>query len=436
MEYWLSALFTFMQFFAMIVFYDAFFERRVRKEVFWGIGLIFFVVSFCFVTILHIRVSLIKIIGCIISFLLMNMVAYQGILGMRFLITILGYSIIYMIGFLSNVGSLAVFHISFDEFVNNKILYVIVIIGTNLFIILLALWFRHIHKPRAFDSASWAVVPLMFPIASLALLFPLYFVFYRSQVPLSILLICVTALVCANIGIVILVDWMEQSTLAREQALAMSVRLAAQAQSVEALSAAYAEQRKMTHDFRQHLAALSGMLSQKSIPAATQYIDNLQREQTERILFVNTHHASVDAVLNQKAQYAKTRGIDIQFKVNDLSSLRIRDIDCTVVLANLLDNAIEACMKLDQPKRWVMASILLEDSTASDGGILCISVLNACPLVTIVNGSIGTTKKNADKHGFGLPNIHEVLSRYSAESTMRYRDNTFLFSIEWPNISP
>lgn len=111
------------------------------------------------------------------------------------------------------------------------------------------------------------------------------------------------------------------------------------------MSAAYAQQRKLTHDFRAHLSTLDGMLMQQNrdINTIQTYIHSLQSKQNERILLVNTHHAALDALLNQKALVAKNRKIDIQFSVNDLSPIKIDMVDLTVVISNTLDNAIEAC---------------------------------------------------------------------------------------------
>jgi len=435
-EYWLSALFSFMQFFTMILFYDAFFERRLRKGLFWGIGLVFYFIGLCCVVMIHAQLNIIKIAGCVILFLLINFALYQGKFLMRVLTTLSGYSIIYLIGFVSDIGARAVSHLSLDEYRNDRALYVVAAMGSNLFLTALALWFRHLHKPRRVRRTGWAVLPLLFSLTSLMLLFPLYLIFCHAPEALSLLLVCVSALAGANIGTVLLVDWMEQSALAREQALTMRERFAAQEKSVEALSAAYTAQRKMTHDFRQHLSALSGMLSQADVPDAVRYIHALQRQQTGQSLLVHTHHAAIDAVLNQKAQYAQKRKIDIQFEVNNLSALRMRDIDCTVVLANLLDNAVEACMKLEPSERWIKARVLLEDSTSPDGGILSISVLNASLPVRIVDGRIATTKENPAGHGFGLLNVQEILAHYGAECAMQYQDGSFLFSMEWPNRSP
>ena len=47
----------------------------------------------------------------------------------------------------------------------------------------------------------------------------------------------------------------------------------------------------------------------------------------------------------------RDRDIDLHFEINDLSEVAIPSVDLTVVMSNLLDNAIEACEKLEKQQR-------------------------------------------------------------------------------------
>lgn len=58
---------------------------------------------------------------------------------------------------------------------------------------------------------------------------------------------------------------------------------------------------------------------------------------------IDTNHMIVNAVLNAKYQEAQESGIGVTIKINDLSGWRMAYNDVTILLANLLDNAIEAC---------------------------------------------------------------------------------------------
>jgi sensor histidine kinase regulating citrate/malate metabolism len=115
--------------------------------------------------------------------------------------------------------------------------------------------------------------------------------------------------------------------------------------------------------------------------------------------------------------------------------VQIKNADCAVVLGNLLDNALEACAKLPCEQRWIEVKIVRNTDTDAKEATLFISVLNASLPVKIKDQSISTTKPNPSFHGYGLPNIKTVLNRYGADYVLAYRDSTFQFTLEWPEVS-
>ena len=92
------------------------------------------------------------------------------------------------------------------------------------------------------------------------------------------------------------------------------------------------------------------------------------------------------------------------------------------VLANLLDNAIEACEKIEGD-RVIRVSAVLKQS-------FLFSVRNTTLPVEIKNDTIQTTKPNASLHGFGLSNIKLILNKYHADFVMDYEDGWFQFTGE------
>lgn len=119
----------------------------------------------------------------------------------------------------------------------------------------------------------------------------------------------------------------------------------------------------------------------------------------------------------------------IRFKVNDLSGTKVAPMDLVIIIGNLLDNAIEACLKLPAGEREIYAQLLLE-------GTLFLSFRNTSPPVEIVNGYIATTKKPPDLHGFGLQNVKTALKKYDSFYDMAYEDGYFAFTIEMENDLP
>ena len=160
-----------------------------------------------------------------------------------------------------------------------------------------------------------------------------------------------------------------------------------QTASILALDKAYRQQRRTTHDFQNHLCTISDLLSQKAYEAAAKYVQELSQTQTSRILIVNTHHPIIDAILNQKYQTAVESQIEMQFCINDLSGIQLSASELVVLLSNLLDNAIEACRRVDA-ERLIQCTIL-----ENDGFFL--SIRNTSLPVLITEHGIATTKASA-----------------------------------------
>ncbi len=115
---------------------------------------------------------------------------------------------------------------------------------------------------------------------------------------------------------------------------------------------------------------------------------------------------AVDAMLNSKAEYCKSEHIDINYDIRLLDSCTMNPADLTGLLGNLLDNAAEACLRI-QGKRYISllgrmrSNILLlklENSKVKDER----------PELS----GYETTKKEKAEHGYGLKIVETIVQRY------------------------
>lgn len=286
------------------------------------------------------------------------------------------------------------------------------------------------HNQNQTTNYSWYTVPTILSTVSVLLIFFFGSCFEKDWISILPLCVCASFITCMQIAALLLVSWMEQTAHFREEALSLQTKSTAQRESIEALSAAYTQQRKLTHDFRAHLDTLSAMLEQKpfDINAIESYVHSLQSAQTSRILLVNTHHSALDALLNQKALVARNRSIDVQFRVNDLSAVKIDLVDLTVIISNTLDNAIEACEKLPVQDRQIYIQVVLDDNE------LFYAVRNRSLPVDVSSDRLPvTTKENPSFHGYGLQNVQTTLAKYHSVYAMDYADGWFEFATDLPN---
>ena len=196
-----------------------------------------------------------------------------------------------------------------------------------------------------------------------------------------------------------------------------------QRDSMRALEQNYRLQRKNTHEFEHHMQVLRDLLDQNQVTAARDYLARLRKNRSIHVMSVNSKHPVIDVILNQKYQTARENEIKMQIRVNDLSSVEIPTDSLVVVLTNLLDNAIEACRRIDG-YREIFCSILRDDEG------LYISIRNTSLPVDIVDGKIPTSKTDSLSHGFGLLSVSYVLDELGAEYTFGYEEDWFHFAAE------
>ncbi len=444
MGYWLGIVFSCLDVLCVAVFCDAFLERKTRGLRFVVGALLCGVLSYiATVFVSHISeespITLLKFAALITVYFVFASLLYTGKFWLRLLVVVLAYAISTLLEFCVLYSLLAWLHIRYDEYVANMKLYFASAAITYSLKFLLSSGIKKIHKPMVASSASikWAPLTIGFPLISLVGISICYYLSMNGKIAAAFVLFSSGILLVTNAVILILIDLTEKNNLAQEQQKTLNEQLRSQRANIDALSSAYATQRKMTHDFRHHIAALSGMLQGGETQQAQDYLAALQEQQTERALMVNTHNSVIDAVLNQKGYAAQKQHIDIQFEVNDLSPLQIELIDCTVVLGNLLDNAIEACLKLEEAKRRIEVSVLRDEAYADGDAKLYVSIINTSLPVHIEKDCIATTSWNRICTALVCPvpkSCCAATTPFTRWIIMTVRSNSALNGPMWPAI--
>ena len=114
----------------------------------------------------------------------------------------------------------------------------------------------------------------------------------------------------------------------------------------------YQKQTAFIHDYQNQMQCVRTLLMKKNYKEAEQYLEQMCNVGADVWNVIDTNHMIVNAVLNAKYQEAQESGIGVTIKINDLSGWRMAYNDVTILLANLLDNAIEAC-KLCEDKKHI-----------------------------------------------------------------------------------
>ena len=134
----------------------------------------------------------------------------------------------------------------------------------------------------------------------------------------------------------------------------------------------------------------------------------------------------MNVILNQKYVQACDSQITMTMVCNDLSGLTVSEEDLVVLLGNLLDNALEACEKLEH-NRVIQVKMVLEEEQ------FVLAVRNpAREPVQSKDNRILTSKRDKERHGIGLLNVDDVIRRNGGTSVLKWEDGWFSFTAVIP----
>ena len=169
------------------------------------------------------------------------------------------------------------------------------------------------------------------------------------------------------------------------------------------------------------------MLDKKQYSKLEEYVKKIYGSLNNEPDVINTNNVIVNAILNTKYQEAEAKGIVFVFRVNDLSEIKIKDEDVVTILANLLNNAIEASETCED-KKVIRFKFVKEDD------MIIIAVKNTYNYDVIYeNGEIKSTKTSSvDEHGVGIKNIIKTIEKYGGSYVIEDKNKEFFFSIIIP----
>ena len=139
------------------------------------------------------------------------------------------------------------------------------------------------------------------------------------------------------------------------QGQASHFQAALEQQRAEALMESYTAQRRLTHEFTNHIAALDALLRQGDLTGAQEYLSSVSKVVAAGTTILDTHNPLLDSLLSRKYEEAAQQGVELYFDLCDLKDLPFCGTDLVIVISNLLDNAIRAAAQAKPPEVYLRA---------------------------------------------------------------------------------
>lgn len=292
-----------------------------------------------------------------------------------------------------------------------------------------------IKQKLYFTHATWQHWAKIFilPASSLAIavfLWPLYWVIPAAG---EKILLCTMVLFVINIFDVVMLNYLDREQQLIQDNLVLRQNIKYQNDTVKAWANAYKDQRKLTHDFQNQLSVICGMAEREAPDSELlAFVHTVLKNSTSQSLVVKTGRLAADVLLSQKYHLARSKGISFSLQLDDLTHFGLKDEHLVVVLANLIDNAIEACEKIDNGKSKKMMLVM---KVKEESSFLYIENTTAFP-VKILDNQVVLPAKQSAEHGYGLKNATAILNSYKAVFAIVYKEEQglFCFSAQVPEI--
>lgn len=185
--------------------------------------------------------------------------------------------------------------------------------------------------------------------------------------------------------------------------------------------------RKLKHDMKNHFMMLASYLASEEYASAKAYASEILDKLNTMNSYVETGNSLMNYIVNEKLQAAREQGIRIKAEIENLAFARMKSMDFSALLTNLLDNALEACLRENQGMRELSLTI------ARKQGYEAVCVKNKIEhSVLEKNPDLQSVKEDAAAHGIGILRVKEIVEAYNGIYDIYEEDGFFCVSVFIP----
>ncbi|MGX4601289.1 sensor histidine kinase [Faecalimicrobium sp. JNUCC 81] len=185
--------------------------------------------------------------------------------------------------------------------------------------------------------------------------------------------------------------------------------------------------RQVYHDMNNHMENIKSL--KNSSEDVNKYINNIEDEVKGTKNIYNTENVLLDIILYEKSKVCIENNIDFNVGIDFSKCDFIDMIDISSIFSNLIDNAIEACDKIDDNN---IEKYITIKSTFIKGYYVVRCENSKTNKVIIKNNKIFTSKKDKFLHGIGLESIKSSIKKYNGELKIKDSRSKFIATIHIP----
>ncbi len=171
------------------------------------------------------------------------------------------------------------------------------------------------------------------------------------------------------------------------------------------------EASRFRHDIRHHCRLIEEYIRDGETEELLKYVKQYGQETEKKKLEPVCGNKAVNSILSVYSRYAREERICVTMEVSIADRLEIRDIDLVAILANILENAIQGCLRTG-PQR------LIDLRMTQKGHKIVIQCRNTCAALPYF--------PKEPEGGRGVSSIVKTAARYEGETDFAVENGMFV----------
>lgn len=405
--------------FAVYKLLHTFFDKQISKKR------TEFISFFCYTVLLSAmifvtRVPLIMLTFNLVSIFLLSF-NYKSFIQKKIVVTSLIYSILLLIEIIVSVG-VGVLDISIYE--NSPFTSVIGLILIRIVTMIATYLLSRYKNSNIKDYPLTSIYYLAFTVVLFGTLYLFVTSLENDSLTVYSVIISGIILIVVNITMIIIDEKIYNALLETNEKRILKQQNIAYEKQAEIINESIESIKALRHDMKNHIMMLNEMYKSNKNHEIEIYIGKIFNEiQSED--FSKSNNFVIDSIINFKLRKLIGTDTNISTQIFVPETIKVLAYDLTVILGNLLDNAITAVLKskdkkLDLQISCSMGNLIILMENSFDGKIIS------------QNGRFETTKFSVESHGIGLKNVEKSLEKYDGEIRIEYTPNIFSIAVIIP----
>lgn len=322
---------------------------------------------------------------------------------------------LYLISFVANKGS-------FYAYRDSLTVYFLDAITSKIVFLFIAKLFSRFTKKDKTKIYKLPIPYFLYTLTSTSMIFILILVNlqYKFSNGLEIAMMVISTLLLLSLVFI----FISYENAAVKNAEIIELKSEKQKQEIDQkyyqiLDAQNEKMKTFVHDTKHHLAAILNLAQN---PEITNYINSINSDLKKYSSECCTNNKSLDIIVNQYNSLCKSEKINFETDIRTSNLSFIEPAKLTSLLSNILDNAVEAAIKCDEPKVYL--------SINKNENFHVLNCVNSCKEKPLFENNImKTTKNDKQLHGFGTKSIAKIVEFYSGTFRYDYNEEAGDFSI-------